>query len=394
MRSTPASRTFSAVLIAALGHFTVDFYSGMLPPLLPRFADKFGLSLAMAGAIMSVTSMVSSFSQPAFGYLFDRAGRLWPVALALGWASVLGGLVGLMPTYASLIGLVVLAGLGSAAFHPLGAILAAGAAGGRKSLAMSLFNAGGSLGFAVAPLVVVPLVRAQGLPAVYKLIPVGLVSLLAVLLAGVHRGEALKEHGGAVPLRTLLSTRPRTLVTLAFMMGSRAWAASAVVYAIPFLYRPALGEAGAGFLLTGYLLAGTFGGIAGGYLGDRFGVKTMVIASCLAAMPVLAWGLSLTGPAVWGVLLVGGAVAHMGFPSMVVLAQETLPANAAMASGLAMGFAFGVGGLGVILTGLAADRFGLLPAVLANLLLLVVSAMLAEALDRSSRLEQGLAVPQ
>lgn len=46
------------------------------------------------------------------------------------------------------------------------------------------------------------------------------------------------------------------------------------------------------------------------------------------------------------------------FPVLVVLSQELMPGNIGLASGISMGFAWGVAALGVFLNGLVADNFG------------------------------------
>ena len=45
--------------------------------------------------------------------------------------------------------------------------------------------------------------------------------------------------------------------------------------------------------------------------------------------------------------------------AIVVFAQELMPGNVGMVSGLFFGFAFGVGGIGAALLGWAADRIGI-----------------------------------
>ena len=47
------------------------------------------------------------------------------------------------------------------------------------------------------------------------------------------------------------------------------------------------------------------------------------------------------------------------FATTVVLAQELLPNNIGMASGLTIGFSIGLGGVGVTALGFLADNFGL-----------------------------------
>ena len=59
----------------ALGHFTVDMYSGMIPILYPLFTDKFDLSLSRVGFISLAYSGASSVLATFFGHMADRRGH-------------------------------------------------------------------------------------------------------------------------------------------------------------------------------------------------------------------------------------------------------------------------------------------------------------------------------
>ena len=58
-------------------------------------------------------------------------------------------------------------------------------------------------------------------------------------------------------------------------------------------------------------------------------------------------------------------------------AQEIISANAALVSGLMLKFEVGIGGLGVGLIGILAERFGLAPAIQVLIWLPVLAGLLA-----------------
>jgi FSR family fosmidomycin resistance protein-like MFS transporter len=64
------------------------------------------------------------------------------------------------------------------------------------------------------------------------------------------------------------------------------------------------------------------------------------------------------------------------FSVTVVAAQEAIPDNKALAAGLSMGFAGGLGGLAVILIGRIGDAFGLHAAISVLFSLPVVAGLL------------------
>ncbi|MEK7316274.1 MAG: MFS transporter, partial [Candidatus Eisenbacteria bacterium] len=115
--------------ILTFGHLTIDSYSSFFAPLLPLLVAKLGLSLTMVGTLVALSSISSSFSQPLFGLPSDRMRRPWFVALGPLTAAIFMSALGLAPSYGVLVALLMLAGLGVAAFHPQAAALAAAATG-------------------------------------------------------------------------------------------------------------------------------------------------------------------------------------------------------------------------------------------------------------------------
>ena len=105
-------------------HFTVDVYSSFFSPLLPLLATRLGMNLAMVGTLVALASLSSSFSQPLFGLLADRLRRPWLIGLGPLVAAGLMSSVGLAPTFAALVGILMVGGLGVSWFHPQSAVLA------------------------------------------------------------------------------------------------------------------------------------------------------------------------------------------------------------------------------------------------------------------------------
>jgi len=67
---------------------------------------------------------------------------------------------------------------------------------------------------------------------------------------------------------------------------------------------------------------------------------------------------------------------NLSYTLAVVMVQTFLPQNLAMASGLAVGFAVGMGGVGVTLLGAVADAWGVPAAMKAILILPVLGFLL------------------
>src|SRR5262245_23721685 len=109
------------LLTLMLGHFTVDSYVGVLPVLYPLLIGRFHVSLATVGLVSLAYGGMAAFSQPVFGMIADRFGtRL--TGLTLLWTALTFSVIGFADSFPLLVVLALLSGLGSGAFHPLGAL--------------------------------------------------------------------------------------------------------------------------------------------------------------------------------------------------------------------------------------------------------------------------------
>src|SRR2546430_14438932 len=137
--------------LLALGHFAVDLTQGSLPAVLPFLKSAHGLSYAEVATIVLATNLTASLLQPLFGYLADQTMRRWILPTSVVVAGAGMALTGLAPGYTSLVLLVVVMGLGVAAWHPEGYRTATGVAGGPRPPARPTFPPGGNGGTRPAP---------------------------------------------------------------------------------------------------------------------------------------------------------------------------------------------------------------------------------------------------
>src|SRR3954470_15006187 len=97
-----------------------DFTGGALPALLPFFVDRFGLSYTLAAALMLGSAASSSLIQPLFGAWSDRHGALWLLPAGVAVAGIGIAVAAAAPAYWLVLLLVMISGLGVAAYHPEG----------------------------------------------------------------------------------------------------------------------------------------------------------------------------------------------------------------------------------------------------------------------------------
>lgn len=370
-----AGIAWGGLLLVALGHAAVDFYMGVLPPLMPQIVKQLGLSLTLGASIMSIASTLSSFSQPLFGYLIDRGGRNWLMVAAVVWTGAFVSALSFAHSYWAVVALALLGSIGSAFYHPLGSANASGLAGeGNRGLAMSIYSTGGSLGYALAPLAMAPLLATGSLGRLPSFFAVAAVCAVGMAAARVHAVPApgsRRADNGHFAAELLAGWRQLLLVVA--VVSLRAWSQTAITYLVPFRFE----GRGANLLLTLFLLAATAGGMVGGFISDRIGRKATLIASSALAMPLFWLGAAADGQLSWLGLILGGAVLNAAFPATIVFAQELVPSNAGFASGLTMGLSWGIGALGLTLTGRIGDLYGLKAAFMLDLVLLAAAVLLS-----------------
>ena len=189
-------RNFSlfTLLLVAAGHFIIDFYLEILPPLMPTIMDKIGFSMTLAGLLFTVNSIASSWSQPLFGYLGDRHRWKYVLPVSILWIAVLMGSVGAAHTFPLLLFITTMAGLGSAVYHPIGSVAAASFSSEYRGFVTSAYVTVGILGSAMAPLAAIKVKEWGGLEGLYVIAVPGII--LAVLLALQIRSHSMEDVGG------------------------------------------------------------------------------------------------------------------------------------------------------------------------------------------------------
>ena len=370
-----------ATALLSTGHAMVDFYANFLPILLPLLILKFDLSLTMCGVLVMVASVTTNMLQPFFGYLMDKRNFSPLLPYIVPAAAVPMCMVGFVGNTMLLFVFVAVTGTAVAAYHPLSSILVGRtAAEGRGNGMMSYFIAGGNAGMAFVPLVLVAFLEKLSLHALPLLIlPAALVGVLFAR-SGLCSVTSLPEQQTAehAPLARVLFAR--ATITLNLAMGLRCWTHGAFGTFLPLLL-VGNGEdtSAAGLFLTIFMVGGMMGGLFGGNLADKFTGRGIIVTFlALGILPCAYYFTHVSADTLGGIVLFAAGFALMApQPSSIIWAQQALPENAAMASGMMLGMSFGLGSLGVAATAALGDVIGLEPALLISVLALPLATLLA-----------------
>ena len=369
---------YSKIGIISVAHMLNDLYSNYLPQMLPFLVVAYnGFTVTRAAIIVSTFSITSSFTQPLFGYFMDRQGKRWLAYIGTLWMATMLSLTGLVHNYIVLVVLAALAGLGTAVFHPQASAMVNTLSLDRKAVILSVFVAFGNCGFALGPLLLVPLFQAFGLKAtVVTIIPGVIVALLLFLFSPKDQTSTNTPPTLGIVFKTLeASAKELTAIVGVIAVRSLAYTGLLTILPLYFKYK-SLSNIQASHLVTIMLATGAFGGVIGGFISDYFGRKQLIIGSLILSTPLFFAFLLTNGILSTVFLALAGAALLSSFSVTVVAAQEAIPDNKALAAGLTMGFAGGLGGLAVILIGRIGDIFGLTDAVAILFLLPIIAGFL------------------
>jgi MFS transporter, FSR family, fosmidomycin resistance protein len=390
---TPGRLQRSRLALVTWGHFLNDCYGSFFAPILPLLIDKLSLSLTMASGLASIASITSAVFQPIYGMASDRIHGRSLIVLGPLLSTVCMSLLGVAPN-ALLIGvLLLLAGVGSAAFHPQAVAAAGVVSGERRGFGISVFIFGGSVGFALGPLAIIGAVQLWGLErSYYAMIP----GLLSVLLLGLYLKvpSGAASRGRVLSLTAAFKGTQRPMAVLFSIAVIREFTRIAVVTFLPvFLAMQGRSLAAGGITLALFSMAGALGGMVGGSLSDAWGRRTVILASGLLCVPLLH-GMFQTNGLPSLILLVLAAGTLSGANSVVIaLAQELVPCRAGTASSLVMGLGWGVAGVMLIGFGTLAESIGVSRALDIAATLPLLAAALALALPRQTPAEVEPAEP-
>ena len=339
-----------AYVIALVGfaHGVSHFFHLLLPPLFPWLMPEFGLDFVGIGSTMTVFFVVSGVGQALSGLAVDRFGPVRVLAAGISCFIAAGLLLAQADSFAALMLVAAVAGLGNSVFHPCDfTILNRNVSTQRLGHAFSVHGLSGNLGWALAPVFMTGIAAHSGWRV--AALAAGLLAVPALALIVLGRRHLVDESRDAAP-----AGRPVT--TLEILKVGPVW----MCFAFFFLLTMAFGAfqnfgaplmqglydmsvAGAAATLSTYLLGGAAGILAGGFLA-RSARQDAVIACALgaAALAVLllasGW---VPASAVVGLMASIGFLTGLAGPSRDLLVRRAATSRFGQAAfGRVYGFVY------------------------------------------------------
>lgn len=376
------NKMYYPVVALALGHLVTDMQAGALPIVLPQLKELFSLSYSQLAAIVLLQNIMSSVIQPAFGYLTDRRSlpRFLPLCAALAGAGF--AFVGWVSSYTLLLCTVIFISLASATYHPQASKTVNFLSDDtNRTKNMGLFSIGGNAGMAVGSIFMTFLLGLAGgiHNTMYFAVP-GLLVFLLMAKAMPDYIRVNKEHEVQQAKKAADGTSEKmsylALFLILFYIFMRSSIHSGISTYLPLYFMKFRGFEAvfSSSLVSGFLLGGVAGTYVGSILSDRLGARKILLGSITLSIPAIyCITIATTKLFAMASVVIAGFCIIGSFATTIIIAQCMMPNNVGMASGLTIGFIVGLGGFGVTILGVLADKFGL-PMVMQLLVWLPIVA--------------------
>ncbi|MEJ7929557.1 MFS transporter [Ramlibacter sp. AN1015] len=399
--SVPFRQDASVIGLVGIAHLISHFSQLLLAPLFPWLKDAFQVSYTQLGFLMTLFFVVSCAVQASSGFLVDRHGPRPVLFAGLGLLGAAAFGMATAPTYWALAGWAVMAGIGNGVFHPVDyTLINRKVSQARLGHAYSFHGVTGSLGWALAPALLVPLaiafswrvaLAAAGVLA-YAVLLVLWINRERLLLAPVTPraggADAAGGNFGFLRIPAVWMCFWFFLCWAAVLTGIQAYAPQAArfIHGVPVAL--------AAMCLTVYMVCSAGGMLLGGFLtadaqrcervvGAGFGAAALV-ALAIAFVPMPGYLV----PVLFGLM---GVVSGLAGPSRDLLVKRSTPENASgrvygvVYSGLDIGQAVAPLAFGMLMD--RQNYQGVWLALVAVQLLLVASAL------RMRHVPRGMPVP-
>ncbi len=273
------------LLILGLVGFVTSFGAHAVAVNLPTYATQVSAGTFVIGMLIAVYDFAEVIAKPLFGYLADKRGQVMTLWAGLGIFS-LASFAFLAIDPAWLIVIRLLQGLGAAAFSVVSVALVAAYFPQTRGQALGVYNALKGAGYVVAPAIggwIVARFNFAGLFVVSALI--GLLVLALSLVLHEPSGPAGLEDDDDFNLREFLApfSDPRLLPWYAVIVVNMFFVGILFGFVPVYLNSIGFDPFAAGLALSAGTLAYLLVQPPAGWLADKFGGQTTILAGLLVS---------------------------------------------------------------------------------------------------------------
>lgn len=394
----------SVLLFTALAHSLDHSYIVVFSIVMPLIMVEFNMSYSEIGLIGSLIAFLFGLNAIPAGFLSDRIGSRKIAALSILLCSIAAALVSIAWNRITLALFFIIMGIGAGLYHPSGISLVSKAFEKHRSKAMGIHGIGGNLGQAITPIFTAFLVSPEVVPLIFfSATGLGLgwrttylvwaipgILVFAGIIAFVRfTEEPVKE----IPIKTMLKDMARipfnnkNIAILLILTSFQGLYFNGLMYFLPTIIRDVKF---APLIVVGLLTGlkegmGALGQAFGGWSGDRYSKRSLLIAFNLVSTLALTWFLFVENTV--GIAL---SVALMGVsvyafqPIQNALIAENIPTDLrGRAYGLSFFTSYGIGGLAPLFSGAVAQIFSLSAVIPLMISFAVIATLVATQIKQS-----------
>ncbi|MGD2072926.1 MAG: MFS transporter [Candidatus Thorarchaeota archaeon] len=395
----------SVLLFTALAHSLDHSYILVFSIVMPLIMSEFNMSYSEIGLIGSLIAFLFGLNAIPAGFLSDRIGSRKIAAFSIFLCAIAAILVSVAWNQFILALFVILMGIGAGLYHPSGISLVSKAFETNRSKAMGIHGIGGNLGQAITPILtaflaspeVVPLIlfSASGLGlgwrTTYLIWAIPGICVFLGIIAFVRFKETPIR---GIPVNKMLKDMARipfdnkNIAILLILTSFQGLYFNGLMYFLPTIIRDVKF---APLIIVGLLTGlkegmGALGQAFGGWSGDRYSKRILLIAFNLVSTISLIW-FFFAGNTV-GITL---SVALMGVsvyafqPIQNALIAENIPVDLrGRAYGLSFFTSYGIGGLAPFFSGAVAEILSLSAVIPLMICFAIIATLVATQIRETS----------
>lgn len=335
--SVPFKQDASVIGLVGAAHLISHFSQLLLAPLFPWLKTEFSVSYTQLGFLMTVFFIVSCAVQAASGFVVDKFGPRPVLFAGLALIGVAAFGYALSTSYWMLAVAAVIGGAGNGVFHPVDyTLLNRKISAPRLGHAYSVHGITGSLGWALAPAMLVPLAFAFSWRV--ALMAAGTLTFAVLVVEILNRDKLTLPVTAASLGTTGTDSKFGFLKIPAVWMCFTFFFWYAAVLSVIQTFAPSAAQRlhdvplpWVAMCLTIYMLGSAGGMVLGGFLAADARRCERVVGLGFGIAASLALLLALGNLAVWTIpVLFGlmGFAAGMAGPSRDLLVKRSTPDNA------------------------------------------------------------------
>lgn len=342
--------------------------------------EEFNMSYAEIGVLASVLAFLFGLNAIPAGFLSDRISSRKIAGVSVLLCGVAALLVSIAWSRAVLTLFFIIMGIGAGLYHPSGISLVSKAFERNRAKAMGIHGAVGNIGQAITPIITGFLVSPEAVPLyVFSISGLGLGwrttwaiwAVPGILVAGIifflvkFKEEPVKE----VPAKHMLKDMAKipfdnkNIAILLILTSLQGLYFNGLVYFLPTIIQEVKL---APLLIAGLLIGlkegmGSIGQAAGGWAGDKYSKRNLLIIINAISASALVWFFFAQNAASIAVSVAILGISVYAFqPVQNSLIAENIPVDLrGRAYGLSFFTSYGIGGLAPLFAGVVAQIFSI-----------------------------------